>query len=169
VLGSLLSRLPLVGSMLISPRIAVCALSVCSPLLLAEVAGAQSVFFGGQEVISTAADGAFSVYATDLDGDGDADVLSASLGDDKIAWYENLGAGAFGPQQVITTIADGAISVYATDLDGDGDQDVLSASNNDGKVAWYENLGGGAFGAQQVITTAVSGPFGLRHGHRRRW
>ncbi|GAG09033.1 unnamed protein product, partial [marine sediment metagenome] len=31
-----------------------------------------------------------SVYATDLDGDGDADVLSASLWDDKIAWYENL-------------------------------------------------------------------------------
>ena len=44
-----------------------------------------------------------SVFATDLDGDGDADVLSASAGDDKIAWYENLGSGSFGPQQVITT------------------------------------------------------------------
>ena len=32
-----------------------------------------------------------SVYATDLDGDGDADVLSASYIDDKIAWYENQG------------------------------------------------------------------------------
>jgi hypothetical protein len=31
-----------------------------------------------------------SVFATDLDGDGDADVLSASFNDDKIAWYENL-------------------------------------------------------------------------------
>jgi hypothetical protein len=30
------------------------------------------------------------VYATDLDGDGDVDVLSASVRDDKIAWYENL-------------------------------------------------------------------------------
>ena len=40
--------------------------------------------------ITTSADGAFSVYAVDLDGDGDIDVLSAFSGDDKIAWHENL-------------------------------------------------------------------------------
>ncbi len=34
--------------------------------------------FGTQQVITTNADSARSVYATDLDGDGDADVLSAS-------------------------------------------------------------------------------------------
>jgi hypothetical protein len=45
--------------------------------------------FGAQQVISTAALGAISVYATDIDGDGDMDVLSASVGDDKIAWYKN--------------------------------------------------------------------------------
>ena len=33
---------------------------------------------------------AYSVHATDLDADGDLDVLSASLGYDKIAWYENV-------------------------------------------------------------------------------
>ncbi|MAF66841.1 MAG: hypothetical protein CMJ84_14445, partial [Planctomycetes bacterium] len=106
---------------------------------------------------TTAADYAYSVYATDLDGDGDADVLSASVLDDKIAWYENLGGGSFGPQKVITTAADYAYSVYATDLDGDGDADVLSASHGDDKIAWYENLGGGAFGPQQVITTGANG------------
>jgi hypothetical protein len=30
-----------------------------------------------------------SVYAIDIDGDGDNDVLSASSNDNKIAWYEN--------------------------------------------------------------------------------
>ena len=95
--------------------------------------------FGSQQVITTNADYARSVFATDLDGDGDADVLSASFYDNKIAWYENLSGGAFGSQQVITNAADGAQCVFATDLDGDGDQDVLSASFYDDKIAWYEN------------------------------
>ena len=60
-------------------------------------------------MISTAADWRQSVFAADVDGDGDLDVLSASLRDDKIAWYENMdGAGTFGAQQVISTAADGA-------------------------------------------------------------
>jgi hypothetical protein len=41
--------------------------------------------------ITTSANGAYSVYATDVDGDGDVDVLSASYADEKIAWYENNG------------------------------------------------------------------------------
>jgi len=97
--------------------------------------------FGPQRIISTAADYARSVFAADLDGDGDDDVLSASYSDDKIAWYENTdGLGTFGPQQVITTTADSAHSVLAADLDGDGDADVLSAFfHDDFKIAWYEN------------------------------
>ena len=47
-----------------------------------------------EHVISTTAGGAESVFATDLDGDGDTDVLSASFNDDKIAWYENDGGSA---------------------------------------------------------------------------
>ena len=115
--------------------------------------------FGGQQVISTAADGAQSVFAADVDGDGDLDVLSASYEDDKIAWYENTdGAGSFGSQQVISTAADDATSVFAADLDGDGDLDVLSASAVDDKIAWYENTdGAGSFGSQQVISTAADG------------
>lgn len=40
-------------------------------------------------MISTSADSPYSIFATDLDGDGDPDVLSASSFDDRIAWYEN--------------------------------------------------------------------------------
>ena len=46
--------------------------------------------------------GARSVYAADLDGDGDIDILSASEGDGKIAWYANDGSGQFGPQPLIS-------------------------------------------------------------------
>ncbi|MEX2205694.1 MAG: FG-GAP-like repeat-containing protein [Myxococcota bacterium] len=94
-------------------------------------------------VISTVADGARSVFAADVDGDGDTDALSASFLDDTIAWHENDGtplAGAW-PEHVISTAADGARAVFAADVDGDGDTDVLSASSLDDKLAWYENDG----------------------------
>ncbi|MCX5868059.1 MAG: VCBS repeat-containing protein, partial [Proteobacteria bacterium] len=133
-------------------------------------AGAREVPFGPQSVISTAADYAYSVYAADVDGDGDFDVLSASSLDDKIAWYENDGASPPGwTERVISTAADGAHSVYAADVDGDGDMDVLSASVNDDKIAWYENDGAsppgwttrtistGANGAQSVYAADVDG------------
>ena len=116
------------------------------------------VSFGSQNTITTQADGAWSVYAADLDGDGDIDVLSASQNDDKIAWYENTdGQGTLSTQKTISTQADGAQSVYAADLDGDGDMDVLSASYNDDKIAWYENTGQGTFSSQKTITTLADG------------
>ncbi len=87
-------------------------------------------------IITTDADGALSVYAVDMEGDGDMDVLSASQLDNKIAWYENDGDENFTPH-TITTDAVSAVSVYAVDVDSDGDMDVLSASYTDDKIAWY--------------------------------
>jgi len=97
-----------------------------------------------------------SVFAVDVDGDGDMDVLSASSSDDKIAWYENDGNEVF-TSHTITTDAVVAMSVYAADVDGDGDMDVLSASagtfsppDND-EITWYENDGNEIF-TPHIIT-----------------
>ena len=110
--------------------------------------------FGPPQIISTQTEIAEGVYAADLDGDGDQDVLSASRGDNKIAWYKNDGKGDFGEQQIISQQAVSAQDVYATDLDGDGDQDVLSASGFGETVAWYENDGEGNFSEEQIIAQA---------------
>lgn len=119
-------------------------------VLIAAHGAAQSTLFGPQQIIQEGgARGPISVFASDLDGDGDQDVLWASEHDNQIAWHENLGAGAFGPRRVISTLANRPMSVVSVDLDGDGDQDVLSASFRDHKIAWYENTDGkGAFGPQ---------------------
>ena len=107
--------------------------------------------FSSQRTITTGANRAQSVFAADMDRDGDMDVLSASSNDDKIAWYENIGSGDF-LARTISTASDGAVSVFAADVDGDGDMDVLSASIIDDKIAWYENNGSEVFEAHTIST-----------------
>jgi hypothetical protein len=76
----------------------------------------QAVIVGAiEQIISTNADGASSVFAADVDGDEDMDILSASYLDDTIALYRNNGSGSF-TEQIITTNADGALSVFAADV-----------------------------------------------------
>lgn len=65
--------------------------------------------FGPQQLITTLANGATSVVSSDVDGDGDLDVLSSSSIDDEIAWYENQG-GQF--SLVTTDVAQGSISRF---------------------------------------------------------
>ena len=113
--------------------------------------------------IATSADGARSVFAADLDGDGDMDIVSASVNDDTIAWYKNNGAAdpSFTAADIATN-ADGAYSVFAADMDGDGDMDIVSASYNDDTIAWYENNGASnPSWTKAVIATSADGPWSV--------
>ena len=122
-----------------------------------------------RRVITTQADNVLSVFASDIDGDGDTDVLSASSNDDTVAWYQHVpGAPGEPPtfvRRVITAQADGAFSVFAADVDGDGDTDVLSTSSGDDTVAWYEQLpsalGEAPEFTRRVITTRARGPWSV--------
>jgi hypothetical protein len=107
--------------------------------------------FGGQNTISTTANGAVTVFAADVDSDGDMDLLSASFVDDTIAWFENDGSQNF-TEHTISTEADGAYSVLTADVDGDGDLDVISASIYDDTIAWYENDGSQNFTEHTIST-----------------
>ena len=117
--------------------------------------------FGDEEIIASLADGSVptGIDATDIDGDGDLDVVTTTGGDDQVAWYENLdSAGDFGEIQLITDQLDGAFFVDTADFDGDGDQDVLVAAILEDVVGWYENLdGSGTFSDIQVIDAEVTG------------
>ena len=108
--------------------------------------------------IATTAEGAYSVFVADMDGDGDMDIVSASYADDTIAWYENDGAKnpTFTAADIATS-AEGAASVFAADMDNDGDMDIVSASFGDHTIAWYENDGAAnpSWAAADIATNAT--------------
>lgn len=94
------------------------------------------------------------LHVSDLDGDGHKDLISASLYENKIAWYKHIDdTDLFDSYQLITTDAESPRGLKTGDLDNDGDLDLVSASFLDNKIAWYENQDGlGSFSDQQIIT-----------------
>jgi hypothetical protein len=122
--------------------------------------------------IDTAFNGAHSVAAADLDGDGDLDILGAAQSADAITWWENDGTPADGGWTTHTIAGgfDGAISVATADLDGDGDLDVLGAARSADAIAWWENrtihrnaLLGGTIPFTHTIDGAFDGAIDVSH------
>lgn len=124
----------------------------------------NSTFSGNLHVINTASQASHNyVYADDLDGDGDKDVIFSYYGyasGNGIKWYRNSdGLGHFILAQSLDGPLNDPNATKAADLDGDGDLDLYTSFDSFDKIAWYENLDGlGNFSSQKTIHT--SGPFG---------
>jgi len=95
-----------------------------------------------QRAVTTTTVDPWGVFSADVDRDGDLDVVTASVADDRLVWHENDGASPPGwTAHPLPTSTNGPTSVRAADLDGDGDADVISGSD-DTTMAWYESDGG---------------------------
>ncbi|MCD4734148.1 T9SS type A sorting domain-containing protein [bacterium] len=82
--------------------------------------------------------GANDVYATDIDGDGDTDILCAAYFANDISWWENDGSGGGWTEHTVDVNFGGAASVYAADVDGDGNMDILGAAASYNDITWWE-------------------------------
>ncbi|WP_459209719.1 T9SS type A sorting domain-containing protein [Aquimarina rhabdastrellae] len=125
--------------------------------------------FSNQQIISSSIINVQSIFTSDIDNDGDLDLVSAASTptssfqasiNNKIVWYENTDSrGDFGEEQVISTKAIGAKFVIAKDLNNDGYIDIISASKDDNKIAWYKNTSlQNQFEDARVITRQVKFP-----------
>eukprot|EP00929_Paragymnodinium_shiwhaense_P036218 TRINITY_DN19440_c0_g1_i2.p1 TRINITY_DN19440_c0_g1~~TRINITY_DN19440_c0_g1_i2.p1 ORF type:complete len:1136 (+),score=120.67 TRINITY_DN19440_c0_g1_i2:82-3489(+) len=117
--------------------------------------------FGPLNIITRSAIAAQGVSVADLDGDGDLDVLSASSGDNTVAWYENLGGGKFCEvKNIVDANSKGVRTVIAADLNEDGHLDLAVASKDDGSITWYKNDGKQSF-EKIVIDSTAKGAYSL--------
>ena len=91
-----------------------------------------------QQIIDDAADGAYGIFAADVDGDGLTDVLSAGRDDFTIAWYQQSREISGNPE-VVNPISDlvipentdnQIIDLSEVFVDPDGDELTLSVESN---------------------------------------
>jgi hypothetical protein len=94
-----------------------------------------------------------AVFSSDLDGDGDLDILTSSYFGYRFVWLENLdGVGGDFALHEISADIQAAWGVYAADFDADGDMDVAVASLSGNNVKWFENTdAAGTFVLKQTM------------------
>ena len=115
--------------------------------------------FGLPKLVAAEAREISLVFAVDIDGDGDQDILSAFPGDHDICWFENTDReGTFGPCRTVGVSAHEVSFIHAGDVDRDGDLDVVSGSQSGQSITWFENSSGnGLFGGEQLIASQIEG------------
>ncbi len=86
-----------------------------------------------------------SSQATDLDGDGDLDVV-ASLNSHSpnpgIVWYENIDSNGIDWVEHAVAIGDIRARICSMDIDLDGDMDIISTDTIKQTLDWWENMTG---------------------------
>lgn len=102
---------------------------------------AQDTRFTHIYAISGSAD---AIYSTDLDKDGDIDLVGSDFTTKEVNWWENNGSQSFTKRVIDSGLSipmDNA--VHAGDVDKDGDVDVLAIvdDSDQHEIAWYENDG----------------------------
>lgn len=106
-----------------------------------------TIFSAGSDITQYADEVAF-VMATDMDDDGDLDVLYSTGGFSEVSWFRNTdGLGNFSSEITIPGVwTDGP--VYFADMDGDGGMDIVIVTG-DG-ACWFPRTGD-SYGTESCV------------------
>lgn len=109
--------------------------------------------------VSELASGIISIVTSDMDHDGNVDIIAASATDNQVVWYKNLnGTGTFSNANPIVSNLVESNAVLVADINNDNTIDVVYTGGNE--IGWLSNTNGlGNFGSRQLITNKA---FGVR-------
>ncbi len=125
------------------------SLSVFRQTTRGEFETPPTVLTGGE-----ATNGARSVAAADLDGDGDHDLVCASEFGSTLSIFWQVRDGTFDPTPMSLggpTVTPGAYCVSAADIDRDGDVDIVSANIDGDTLTVFWQSRAGAFDAAPTV------------------
>ena len=100
-----------------------------------------------------------SIYGSDLDADGDMDLITANSSSNSVSVYLNNGNATFQPKIDFTT-GDLPYSAFSADLDDDGDMDLITANLYSNNVSVLLNQGDGTF-SPKTDYNAGSNPYAV--------
>lgn len=128
--------------------------------LLSMVMGHSTVMaqFGPIERISPIAVGVECSVPTDIDGDGDMDVIAYSSVDGHITWFQNDGSGRFNDYQVIIELEPDKYMIAVGDMNNDGHDDIIVGKGRYGSFpnrVFYNN-GDASFTGVALTTTSTA-------------
>ena len=109
-----------------------------------------------------------AITIADLNGDGNADIVTANADSNTVSVLLGNGTGAFGPASVYGVGASSPNDVAVVDVNGDGYDDIIVGDweNQNNAVGhayvWYGGLGGlGANGLPSNADWVATGPSGV--------
>lgn len=121
--------------------------------------GAGEGVFGDKQVIWDEGCYTSDIPLVDLDGDGDLDLVSGAMDQQRLVWFRNNGSGNFGSELLIDSDAGWVRAIDTGDLDGDGDMDLVVSLVNPTRTVWYPNQGSGSFvGPWVIMGSTLSAP-----------
>ncbi len=111
-------------------------------LIICTKAFSQEVTFN-THIIDDNFDGPAGIFISDINNDGNQDIISAAVDANTIAWWENQPIDSIAWQKhIVDSNFIGAIYVSTADVDGDSYSDILGAAYQGHEIAWWHNDGG---------------------------
>ncbi len=111
----------------------------------------NGISFGVEQVIYTSPLVVNDLEVSDLDNDGDIDLIS-SFDSSRVKWFENTNGNFTTHSLNIGEVGD----INISDMDGDSDMDIVALAENSSfndVLSWYENDGTGNFNTEHFINT----------------